>query len=104
MPSAPEELRMFREALRGFVQREIAPHALAWDAAGALPRSLFAALGEQGYLGIRFAEEHGGSGLDFRYTAVLVEELVRCGVIGVPVSVLAHAEFSSGILDRAASP
>jgi len=96
-----DEISMFRDSVRDFVNREVRPHALRWDAEGALPRELFARLGALGMLGIRSSVELGGSGLDFRYTAALVEELVRCGVIGVPVSVLAHAEFSKHVIELA---
>ncbi len=92
------ELQMFRDSVRDFVGREIRPHARDWDLAGALPREVFARLGELGFLGIRTPVELGGAGLDFRFTAVLVEELVRSGVLGVPVSVLAHAEFSTHVI------
>ncbi|MFN8173655.1 MAG: acyl-CoA dehydrogenase family protein [Solirubrobacteraceae bacterium] len=98
-----EELALLRDALRRLVDTEIAPAALDWEAAGGVPRELFRRLGELGFLGMGLAQEHGGGGRDFRYTAVLVEELVRCGSVGVAVSVLAHAEFASKVIDRAGS-
>ncbi len=94
----------FRAALRKFVAAEITPNALKWESEGALPRELFAQLGDLGFLGVRLSEECGGSGRDFWYTAVLVQELVRCGSVGVPVSVLAHAEFATMVIDRNGSP
>jgi len=96
-----EEHELFRRSLRDLVDREIRPHALEWDEAGAVPREVFERLGGLGYLGVRLSEELGGGGLDFRHTAVLVQELVRCGSVGVPVSVMAHAEFATHIIDRA---
>ena len=39
---------MFRASVRGVVEREIKPHVGEWEAAGAVLRSLFALLGEQG--------------------------------------------------------
>jgi citronellyl-CoA dehydrogenase len=98
-----EEHEMFRRSLRAFVEREVTPHALAWEAAGEVPRELFRKLGALGWLGLRLSPEHGGGGCDFRYTAVLVQELMRCGSIGVPVSILAHAEFATRVIDRAGS-
>ncbi len=98
-----EELELLRGSLRRFVEREITPHVLAWEAAGTLPREVFRRLGELGYLGMALAPDHGGGGRDFRFTAVLVEELVRCGSVGVPVSVLAHAEFATKVIDLAGS-
>ncbi|MCE7884661.1 MAG: acyl-CoA dehydrogenase [Actinobacteria bacterium ATB1] len=98
-----EERGMFRVALRDFVDREVRPHTEAWEQAGEIPRSVFRRLGDLGYLGVRLSQEYGGAGRDFRYTAILVEELVRCGSIGVPVSVMAHAEFATKVLDRVGS-
>ena len=95
-----DEHEAFRRSVRAFVEREIAPGVLEWEAAGAVPRALFRRAGELGLLGIRLSPELGGSGQDFWYTAVLVEELVRCGSVGVAVSLLAHAEFATHVLDR----
>lgn len=99
-----EEHEALRAAVRDFVDREVRPHVAAWEACGAVPRELFRRLGGLGWLGVRVSPEHGGQGLDFRYTAVLVQELVRCGSIGVPVSLLAHAEFATVVIDRAGTP
>jgi len=98
-----EELGLLRQAVRAFVEREVTPYVLGWEAAGEVPRELFRKLGSLGYLGLRLSPEHGGGGCDFRYTAVLLQELMRCGSIGVPVSILAHAEFATKVIDRAGS-
>ena len=99
-----EEHAQFRKALRDFVAREVTPNTLEWEAAGKVPRTFLEELGKLGYLGIRLSEEYGGSGLDFWYTAVLVQELMRCGSVGVAVSVLAHAEFATKVIDEAGTP
>ncbi len=98
-----DELDLLRDALRRLVDAEVAPSVLDWEEAGGVPRELFGRLGELGFLGMSLAPEHGGGGRDFRYTAVLVVELVRCGSVGVAVSVLAHAEFATKVIDRAGS-
>ena len=99
-----EEHTVFRNTLAAFVTREITPNVLDWEAAGEVPRELFEKMGKLGYIGLRLSEEYGGSGLDFWYTAVLIQEMMRCGSVGVPVSILAHAEFATKVLDRAGSP
>lgn len=104
MPYEPtEEHEMFRRALREFVANEITPHALEWEEAGRVPRSLFERMGSLGYLGVRLSEESGGADLDFWYTKILVEELVRSGTLGIAVSILADAEFATRVIDRAGS-
>lgn len=99
----PEGLAMFRETVRAVVEREVTPNVAGWEKAGAVPRPLFETLGRVGALGVRLSSEYGGGGRDFWYTAALVQELVRCGSVGVAVSVLAHAEFATKVIDRAAT-
>ena len=99
-----DEHEIFRRSLRTFVDREITPHVTEWEAAGAIPKALFPRLAEHGFLGVRLSEAYGGAGLDFWSTAVLVQELIRCGAVGVPVSILAHAEFATKVIDRAGTP
>jgi alkylation response protein AidB-like acyl-CoA dehydrogenase len=73
----------FRETVRRFVAKEIAPHHLEWEAAGIVPRELYTAAGAQGLLGWAVPEEYGGGGQpDFRFNAVLGEEVVAAGVAG----------------------
>lgn len=99
-----EEHELFRKVLRDFVEREVTPNTQVWEQAGEVPRELFERLGELGFLGVRLSETCGGGGRDFWYTTVLVQELVRCGSVGVAVSVLAHAEFATMVIDRNGSP
>jgi len=96
-----DEHEIFRKSVRDFVEREIKPQVSAWEEAGAIPKPLFVRLAELGFLGVRLSSEYGGAGLDFWYTTILVQELVRCGSVGVPVSILAHAEFATKVIDRA---
>ena len=99
-----EEHELFRKVLGEFVAAEITPNVLDWEAAGEIPREVFERMGALGFLGVRLSEECGGGGRDFWYTTVLVQELVRCGSVGVAVSVLAHAEFATMVIDRNGSP
>ncbi len=73
----------FRDTVRTFLAKEVVPHAAEWDRAGIVPRELFAAAGAQGLLGMAVPEELGGGGApDFRFNAVLGEEVMRAGVAG----------------------
>jgi alkylation response protein AidB-like acyl-CoA dehydrogenase len=73
----------FRDTVRTFLAKEVVPHAAEWDRAGIVPRELFAAAGAQGLLGMAVPEEFGGGGApDFRFNAVLGEEVMRAGVAG----------------------
>lgn len=68
----------FRELVRGFVEKRIAPNYADWERAGRMPREIFTEMGELGLLGIALPEEYGGAGLrDYRYNVVLQEEAAR---------------------------
>jgi len=74
----------FREFVRDFVAKEVAPHYTDWERAGRLPRDLFTRLGALGVLGMAIPEEYGGAGLrDYRYNVILQEEAARaCVTLG----------------------
>ncbi|MGY5882706.1 acyl-CoA dehydrogenase family protein [Modestobacter lacusdianchii] len=74
----------FRQSVRAFLEKEVAPFHDDWERAGIVPRELWTAAGAQGLLGIEMPQEHGGGGLrDFRWSCVLSEELTRIGASGV---------------------
>ena len=98
-----EELEIMRRSVAEFVDRNIRPYVRQWEDDGEVPREVFKTLGELGYLGVRLSPEHGGSGQDFWYTTVLLQELMRCGSIGVPVAIMAHAEFATMLIQKGGS-
>ena len=75
----------FREMVRAFLERSVAvPAPRQWEKAGIVDRDVWLAAGKQGLLGFDVPEEYGGGGVDdFRYNAVLNEEIIRTGAIGV---------------------
>lgn len=85
----------FRETVRRFVEKEIAPHIVEWEEAGGFPREVFRKLGDMGYLGINYPEDVGGVGLDFFYSIVMLEELSRCGGAGFPGAVAVHSYMAT---------
>lgn len=95
-----EEHELFRKSVRAFVETEVAPHAAAWDEAGAIPRAVFRRLGELGFLGVQFPAEYGGAGADDAMAVVLAEELARGGSGGFAFSVIVHTDMSSPWLTR----
>jgi alkylation response protein AidB-like acyl-CoA dehydrogenase len=73
----------FRAGFRTFLQRAAVPHTERWESDGVVDRSFWRAAGDNGYLGFEAPVELGGLGLrDFRYNAVMSEELCSLGVSG----------------------
>jgi acyl-CoA dehydrogenase len=70
-----EEHELFREQFRRFAQKEIEPRIAEWNAAGMPDRETWRRMGAEGFLGCNQPEEYGGAGGDFRYDAIVMEEL-----------------------------
>jgi alkylation response protein AidB-like acyl-CoA dehydrogenase len=72
-----DDQRELQQLVREFAEREIAPHAAAWDRDHTFPTDVIRKLGELGAMGVDFPEEYGGLGLGDGAQAVVVEELAR---------------------------
>lgn len=72
-----EEQTAVRALAAEFADREIAPHAAAWDRAESVDRGIVKALGDLGFLGLTIPEEYGGSGGDHLAYVLVTEELGR---------------------------
>jgi alkylation response protein AidB-like acyl-CoA dehydrogenase len=93
----------FRETCRAFCEKEIAPHHAQWEEAGIVPRELWRRAGAVGLLGFMMPEQHGGAGVDdYRFNAVLDEELARIGASGVGIPV--HNDIVGPYLRELATP
>ena len=64
-----------QEAVRAFVQAEIAPHAAAWDKSHAFPKAALRGLADLGCYGVAVPEHWDGAGLDYLALAVILEEI-----------------------------
>ncbi|MBX6355142.1 MAG: acyl-CoA dehydrogenase family protein [Micromonosporaceae bacterium] len=74
----------FRALCREFLAREAVPHHDAWEAAGIVDRDIWRKAGAAGLLGMDVPAEYGGGGQrDFRFNAVLVEEIIAAGCTGL---------------------
>jgi acyl-CoA dehydrogenase len=90
----------FRNLVREFVEREVNPHADAWEEAGRVPRELFLKAGELGLFRHGVPEEYGGSGVDCRMAVVMSEELSKARTRGVGMALGAHNEIAKPHLVR----
>jgi alkylation response protein AidB-like acyl-CoA dehydrogenase len=71
---------MFRDAVRRFIETELAPHHDRWEEEGMLDRTAWRKAGEAGILCCDVPEEYGGAGADFLYNTVVIEELAAAGM------------------------
>ncbi|MFM7703879.1 MAG: acyl-CoA dehydrogenase family protein [Rubrivivax sp.] len=70
-----EDHRAVQEAVRAYVQAEVAPHAAAWDKTHAFPKAALRGLADLGCYGVAVPERWGGAGLDYLALALILEEI-----------------------------
>jgi butyryl-CoA dehydrogenase len=70
-----EEQRMVRDAIRDFVQSEVAPHAAKWAKEATFPRDALKGLAQLGCYGIAVPEQYNGAGLNYVALALILEEI-----------------------------
>ena len=74
-----EDHHQFRDSVRKFFAKEMLPNSRRWDEQGIVDKSFWHAAGAAGLLCPMVAPEYGGLGLDFRYNAVVCEEVTYSG-------------------------
>ncbi len=92
------EHEQFRQTMRTFVAREIAPFVSEWDEAEEFPRALYRKAAAIGLLGLGYPEAYGGTPADVFYSLIASDELARAGSGGVLASLLSHSIAAPPIL------
>ena len=86
------EHEMFRDSFRKFLTKEAVPYHAQWEKDGQVSRELWSKAGQHGYLCPTVSEEYGGVGVDFRYNAIVGEEVARLGLSGIGFSL--HSDIA----------
>ena len=77
-----------QDAVRAYVQAEIAPHAAAWDKSHHFPAAQLKGLAALGCYGVAVPTDWDGAGLDYLALAIILEEVAAgCGATSTVVSV-----------------
>jgi alkylation response protein AidB-like acyl-CoA dehydrogenase len=88
------EHEQFRQAVRRFVQKDVVPYYDQWEKDGCVSREVWRRGGAQGLLGINLPEAYGGGEAnDFRYSAIVIEELMLANAPSVGFSL--HADVAA---------
>lgn len=98
-----EELTLLRETMARFAENEVMPGDEKARQEGNVGYELWRKAGEMGLLCTDIPEEFGGGGGDFRYEAVVAEELGRRGLTGMNHSVhsiVAHYFLNHGTQEQ----
>ncbi len=97
-PQFGDSHALLRQTVKKWCLEELRPHADTWEEARLFPREVFNRAGELGLLGVRVAEEYGGSGLDWWHTTAYAEEMVNCGLAGLTMAILVQSDMATPII------
>ena len=81
-PWMDDDLQIFRDAVARFAETEMLPQEAQWRAQRNVGPEIWRRAGELGFLCTDIPAQYGGAGADFRYEAVVYEELNRRGLSG----------------------
>ncbi len=85
------EHELFRDQVRKFLNQAAVPQLDRWEAEGIVDREFWLACGEAGLLCPTVPEQYGGLGLDYRYNAIIDEEL---GYIGCSAGIVLQSDVA----------
>jgi alkylation response protein AidB-like acyl-CoA dehydrogenase len=77
------EHEMFRDSFRKFLLEEAVPYHEQWEKDGQVSRELWKKAGNNGYLCPTVPEAYGGVEGDFRFNAIVDEEIANLGLSGI---------------------
>jgi len=87
---------LFRDSFRAFAAQEMSPHVEQWERDGIMERSVYLEAGKHGFIGMAVPEEFGGGGVrDFRFNAVLNEEVARANLGGGGLGMMLHNDITT---------
>jgi acyl-CoA dehydrogenase len=73
----------FRQSLRRFLQAEVLPRHAGWEEQGFVDRDIWQRAGELGFLCTNMPENYGGSGVDRKFSTIVLEELASSNASGI---------------------
>lgn len=73
----------FRQNLRRFLAAEVLPRHAAWEEQGFVDRDIWQRAGELGFLCTNMPENYGGSGVDRKFSTIVLEELASSNASGI---------------------
>ncbi|WP_330466708.1 acyl-CoA dehydrogenase family protein [Micromonospora zamorensis] len=96
-----------RQLAAEFADRELLPHAAAWDRRESVDPAIVGKLGDRGFLGLTIAEADGGSGGDHLAYCLVLEELGRGdsavrGIVSVSLGLVAKSIAAHGSAEQRA--
>jgi alkylation response protein AidB-like acyl-CoA dehydrogenase len=89
---------IFRDAVRRFIAEQIAPNFARWEERGIVDREYWIEGGRRGLLCPQVPADFGGPDCDFKYNAIVGEELAYGGFAGPLSDFSVHSDVCTGYL------
>ncbi|ENX13883.1 hypothetical protein F894_02098 [Acinetobacter sp. CIP 51.11] len=89
------DLELFRDNFKRFMNEHVAPYYDQWEREGLMPRSVWNALGENGFLCVDVPEEYGGYGVPTDYSLMLIEESACAGYSAIATGLSCHSDIAA---------
>ena len=87
---------MFRQSFGAFADAEMVPFIDRWEVDGIMDRAVFVEAAKHGFIGMAVDEGFGGGGNeDFRFNAVVNEELAYRGLGGAGLGISLHNDITT---------
>ena len=96
----PEHV-LLRDQIARFIEREVEPHAVAWEEAGCVPREVLCKMGQAGLFGLMYESQYGGGEADALTNLVFAEALSQSTFGGFIITALVHTDMASPHLHHA---
>jgi alkylation response protein AidB-like acyl-CoA dehydrogenase len=93
-----EEERMFRDSVRDFSRREIAPHVREMDQAGVFRKDILQKFFELGLMAVDVPEEYGGQGGYFFQSILAIETIAEVDPSAAVIVDVQNTLFNNAIL------
>ncbi len=95
---------LLRDQIARFIEREVEPHAAAWEEQGFVPREVLRRMGQAGLFRLMYEAQYGGAAADAMTNLVFAEALSQSTFAGFIITVLVHTDMASPHLHHAGSP
>ena len=91
-----ETHELFRSSFRSFLDAELLPRFDEFEKAGIMDRDVFVQAGKHGFVGFAIPEQYGGGGSDdFRFNAIISEEIAATGAGGGALGLTLHNDITT---------
>ena len=97
-----DDHRAYRDVVRSFLAKEVAPHFEAWENNGIVARRFWQKAGDAGLLCPQVPEEFGG-GEDFKFNAIVIEETSYAGYGGPAANLTGHSDVATSYIQHYAT-